>query len=239
LAKASTHYKPNEKITRSADVREARKGHLPRCEPPGGIMITSIILGRKHGSDEIELVAGPMPYGKGNAEFKQLILSDGDGFEEMYLHEIQFNGGRKRATFPEGATKQAGTVGKVATDPGRDDAGVLLNPLPDTGEVDPEKRIRNRELLDNLTIDELKEVAAAENIDLSGCDLKADYVNRIADHRRKQTTPLDDFTIEELKQIATEYGADVSDCKLKKDFVDTIAKHRQSTSDGGQQQTQE
>lgn len=218
-------------------------------------MTTSLILGRKHKAkpDKIELIAGPMSYDDGIAEFKKLTLGDGDGFEEIFLHEIQFNGGRKRATFPakgekgisdpdrgEGGellrprpgmkrqdTDVTTEVGKATTDPGRDEAGILLNPLPDTGTPeDARNLIRNRELLDNLTIDELKEVAAEEGADITGCELKADFVQAIADHRR----PLDEFTIDRLKEIADKEGIDVTECKLKKDFVETIAKHRQSAT---------
>ena len=80
-------------------MREGRKARLPRCEPPG--MTISIILGHRHGSDSVELVAGPSNPYEANAKFKELMQGDGDGFQEMYLHELQYNGGRKRATFPE------------------------------------------------------------------------------------------------------------------------------------------
>jgi hypothetical protein len=64
-------------------------------------MTTSIILGHRHGSQEIEIVAGPFSYHEGMDKFNELIVGEGEGFEEMYLHEIQFRSGRRRAVFPE------------------------------------------------------------------------------------------------------------------------------------------
>lgn len=63
-------------------------------------MRTSIILGRKHDSDDVEVVAGPLPPDQANTKWKELVRRNGNGFAEIYLHELSLSAGRKRQNFP-------------------------------------------------------------------------------------------------------------------------------------------
>lgn len=77
--------------------------------------------------------------------------------------------------------------------------------------------------LDDLTIEKLHDLGNDEGVDLTGCTLKQDYIDRIRAYRS-----LDEKTIAELTQLASEENIDVTSCKLKKDFVNTIAAHRRN-----------
>jgi hypothetical protein len=44
-------------------------------------------------------------------------------------------------------------------------------------------------LLNNLTVDELKELAAEEEVDVSGCKLKQDFIDAISAHRSAKAEP--------------------------------------------------
>jgi hypothetical protein len=73
-------------------------------------MWISIILGRRDSSNCVEVVSGPLPANQQNAKFKQLACTDGNGLSEMYLHELDPKGGRKRKKF-----KNAGTLRQPPT----------------------------------------------------------------------------------------------------------------------------
>jgi hypothetical protein len=64
-------------------------------------MTVAIILGLKHGSSAVKVVSGPGDPGVVNKKFNSMTLGDGDGWAEIYLHEIMLGAGRKQKRFPK------------------------------------------------------------------------------------------------------------------------------------------
>lgn len=64
-------------------------------------MTTSIILGRKHGSKAVEVVSGPDSPFVQNKLFNEMTQGSGEGWAEIYLHELMLSGGRKQKRFPQ------------------------------------------------------------------------------------------------------------------------------------------
>ena len=62
-------------------------------------MTTSIILGRKHRSKQFEVVSKPAPPVEQNARFNKMSQGTGNGWAEIYLHEIVLSSGRKQKRF--------------------------------------------------------------------------------------------------------------------------------------------
>jgi hypothetical protein len=62
-------------------------------------MTISIILGRKHGSNAVEMVNQPSDPTAQNAIFNQMSQGTGNGYAEIYLHELRLSAGRKQKIF--------------------------------------------------------------------------------------------------------------------------------------------
>lgn len=77
-------------------------------------MTVSIILGRKHGSSTVAVVSGPGNPQDENKKFNVMTLGDGEGYAEIYLHELMLSGGRKQKVFPRGHSDSVRTRKRVA-----------------------------------------------------------------------------------------------------------------------------
>lgn len=86
----------------------------------------------------------------------------------------------------------------------------------------PKIETESGQTLDDLKIKELHDLGDEEGVNLTGCEHKQDYVDRIRAYREIAAKR----KLSDLKQLAAEEQVDVSDCKLKKDFVNAIAAAR-------------
>jgi hypothetical protein len=73
-------------------------------------MTISIILGRKPGSQAVRVVSAPTDPTTQNKKFNAMTVGDGDGWEEIYLHELKLTDGRKRKIFRPRASGRSNSV---------------------------------------------------------------------------------------------------------------------------------
>jgi hypothetical protein len=78
---------------------KAGAGGINRAGFP--FMTVAIILGLKHGSSAVKVVSGPGDPRTVNEKFNKLTLGDGEGYAEIYLHELMLSNGRKQKRFPK------------------------------------------------------------------------------------------------------------------------------------------
>lgn len=78
------------------------------------------------------------------------------------------------------------------------------------------------ESLEDLTVEQFKELAEKENIDLTGLTLEADIISAIEDERAIRAGDLDNLTVEELKVLAAERNVDLKGITNKADIIEAI-----------------
>lgn len=103
---------------------------------------------------------------------------------------------------------------------------LLDNTVPDT--EPPAEGHLDKAQLKSMTVDKLKELAAAMELDVSKCKNKEDYINAIAAVEVdiadvKPLEELAELTAEELTAYAKEAGIDIGDLTEKEDILEAIS----------------
>jgi len=109
------------------------------------------------------------------------------------------------------AIDSTGALGDVLAE------GAAFQPVPGSESADDDSKA-----LEDCTIEELKELAAQENVDLTGLSLKADLIAAIELNR----APLDARTIPQLQALAASKGIDLTGISLKADIISAIETSR-------------
>jgi len=94
--------------------------------------------------------------------------------------------------------------------------------VPPPVEVRTEGAMPSQQNLEDLTVHELKEIAASKGVDLKGATHKADIILEIYKHDAIAAGNLDVLTVDELKELGAEKGVDLKGVTHKADIIAAI-----------------